>query len=72
MKNKFLAVFLSFMIPGVGHIYIGEKNKGIALIIALIIVYIMSMILPAISILIVIIDILAIVDCLNILKKQNK
>lgn len=71
MKNTFLAAILSFIFPGVGHLYIGQKKKGIALIITLAVIYLISMVSPIISILILIIDILAIVDCLNSVKKIN-
>lgn len=32
-KKKWLAVLLNFIFPGAGQVYIGQKKKGIALLI---------------------------------------
>lgn len=33
MKKKWLAIILSFLIPGAGHMYLGDMSKGIILIV---------------------------------------
>ncbi|WP_100331290.1 DUF6677 family protein [Bacillus xiapuensis] len=34
MKSKWIAGILSFVFPGIGHLYLGKVSKGIFLIIA--------------------------------------
>lgn len=34
MKNKWVAGLLSFIFPGVGHLYLGQIGKGVMLMVA--------------------------------------
>jgi TM2 domain-containing membrane protein YozV len=42
MANPILAALLSFFVPGLGHIYAGEKKNGIIYVIITIFLWILS------------------------------
>lgn len=62
-KNKMLAVILSFLIPGVGQLYLGEKKKGIIFLILLFGVYILAATSDVATVGILILIVASIWDC---------
>ena len=70
-KNVLLSAILSFIFPGLGHIYIGLNRKGVSFIIA----YIISAILIMIAIglvLVLIVWIWALIDSIKCTEALNK
>lgn len=66
MVNAILAAIISFFIPGLGQIIAGETQKGIMLLIAAIVLYVIYFIIPFAGILSLILSIYAAYDAYQI------
>ncbi|TRZ65840.1 hypothetical protein D4R20_01445, partial [bacterium] len=75
-RNSFLAVILSLLCPGLGHIYSGDLKKGIIIYFAfnilVLIIFILSMLFSmALMILILVVVLFIVFDVIK-LSKRNK
>lgn len=76
IKNKFINIILSFIMPGAGHLYLGLKKQGIILIVLTLIATISGFTEHNVSFLIYPIGIYAIIDSIikygKLFKKNDK
>lgn len=72
MKKSWIALALSFFLPGIGHIYIGNKKKGFLLILLFCVSYGLCSYTSIAAIFVLGIEIYSIINCQRTLKKERK
>ncbi len=70
-KNVLLSVILSFLFPGLGHIYLGLTKKGVSFIIAYIVSAILILLLVGI-VLVIVIWVWALIDSIKCTEAINR
>ena len=71
-KSEGLTLILSLLITGLGHIYVGQTNKGIALLIAAILCWILGAFLLFPFIIVVILWIYGMYDSYKLAQEYNR
>ncbi len=71
-KSEGLTLILSLLITGLGHIYIGQTSKGVGLLVAIIICWILTAFLLFPGILVLILWIYGMYDSYKLAKEYNQ
>lgn len=71
-KSKSLMLILTILFPGLGNLYIGDKNRGITLLVVSIVTMVLSSWIEFLSIFFIVIYIHAITSCFSTYNKVDQ